>query len=142
EPWVGRNNLMASQTNNQIVKVPTDAKIGSTRPDAIKPNDIVKPDGTVLSGVGYDSNGNPKYSVQKVDPSLVANATSLKVSDQTKDLVRSFEEPLSTVTEGINGKLTVGYGHIVTEEELSSGKFNNPLSGEEMNKLLQEDLER
>lgn len=143
EPWNARNTKDATGTNGLVVEGDINAKLGSTSSTADKPLTYINSTGSVYSGVGYKPDGTPIYVIDNnlSDISNVVETSSLKSSDNIKTIIKEYETPYSTIAINAAGQKIIGYGHVLTEEEISSGIYNNvTLSNNQIEELFENDL--
>jgi GH24 family phage-related lysozyme (muramidase) len=119
-----------------------------------KPNDIIgspragMPPGK-YSGQGYDDKGNPTYKYEGGSADLQP-AGSLKTSDAGVQFIKKGEGLRKTTYLDIAGLKTIGYGHLLTKDELAGnyvtigGKrvmLDRALTDAEVDQLLRQDIE-
>lgn len=118
------------------------------------PNDIIgsprrgMPPGK-YTGQGYDENGNPVYKYEGGSADLVP-AGSMQVSDSGVEFIKRYEGLKKQVYLDVAGLKTVGYGHLLTREELAGNyvliagrrvQLDRALTDSEVDTLLRQDIE-
>lgn len=64
----------------------------------------------------------------------------MKASNNAYDLIRTFEGFSPTIYVCPAGKETIGIGHCLTSEEMTSGRYDHPISIDQANIILGQDL--
>lgn len=140
EPWID-HNVSTQGVNRKIIESPRDPSTpsGASTPDQKIPNDIVLPDGKRLLGQRYNSANEPEYiQVEDVPESELGCD---EITQNGIDLIKEFEGSENRIYNDAAGLPTIGVGHLITEQDRTSGRFvNGFISDSEVDDLLREDL--
>ena len=144
EPWK-EHQISTTGTNNNVVEGALNPNIpkGSSIENATKPNDITLPNKNRFVGKDYTASNIPEYTqLPDVSDCALVPMNQRQISQTGIDLIKQFEGSSNVVYKDQAGLDTIGVGHLITDAEKASGKFNNgPISNEEVNSLLLSDLD-
>lgn len=134
----------------------TGLRDGEVLPNSASPLDIYgTPRGdmpeAVYRGVDYNSQNQPVYQYEAPIGNIsFMSAQALSISDEGKQFIRARENgSYVVITVGEPPKKSVGYGHDLTPEEISSNSvtvegaaasLNLPLTQQQINQLFEEDI--
>lgn len=116
---------------------------------AIETGDPSKSLANLCALLGFGLIEDPKQEIQPECEPVRQNPPSLPKTS-VSDVVAQFEGKTLTVYEDPLGLQSIGYGHVLTPEEIKSGEiiiegnpvnFNNGITEEQALKLLNQDLE-